>query len=510
LSPFTTMVSRAIVSPSLGSYPDKEISMKVLHAGCMLGGFLCLALSLSAQTFKTLVSFNGSNGETPATSLVQGFNGNFYATTYKGGADSDGTVFQVTRAGALTTLYSFFDGEYSISPEGLVQATNGTLYGTTSQGGAGANCLVGLGCGTVFKITPAGALTTLYSFCSEVNCDDGTGPSAMLEANDGNFYGVTTVGGANGEGTVFEITSAGKLTTLYSFCSLAGCADGSRPSAALVQATNGNFYGTTGGGGANTSCINGCGTIFKITPSGVLTTLYNFCSQANCADGYLSYGALVQASNGNFYGTTNAGGASAHCFYPPTCGTVFEFTPAGELTTLYNFCSETDCTDGQGTFAALVQATDGDLYGTTLWGGAGDGTVFRITLAGALTTLHSFQGTDGSGPDAGLVQATNGTFYGATDGGGANNDGTIFGLSTGLKPFVETLPTSGEVGAAVKILGTNLAGATAVTFNGTVAVFKVVSSSEIATTVPKGATTGKVQVTTPVGTLTSNANFRVP
>ena len=184
------------------------------------------------------------------------------------------------------------------------------------------------------------------------------------------------------------------------------------------------------------------------------------------------------------------------------------------LTTLYSFCSQTDCTDGVGPVAGLVQTTNGDLYGTTSGSPDCCGTVFKITQSGMLTTLYSFCSqsgcADGLAPDAGLVQATNGDLYGTTNGGGANNDGTVFSLSVGLGPFVETLPTSGSAGAAVKILGTNLTGATSVSFNGVGAVFEVVSSSEITATVPTGATTGSVQVVTPNGTLSSNVPFRVP
>jgi len=168
--------------------------------------------------------------------------------------------------------------------------------------------------------------------------------------------------------------------------------------------------------------------------------------------------------------------------------------------------------DGAGGYA-LIQATNGIFYG--VGDGGPDGTVYSITSGGTLTTLHSFDGTDGENPSGGLVQATNGTFYGTTSQGGAGSQcgygcGTIFSLSLGLGPFVETLPTSGKVGAAVMILGTNLTGATGVTYNGTAAVFKVVSSSEITTTVPTGATTGEVKVVTPSGTLSSNVSFRVP
>jgi uncharacterized repeat protein (TIGR03803 family) len=158
--------------------------------------------------------------------------------------------------------------------------------------------------------------------------------------------------------------------------------------------------------------------------------------------------------------------------------------------------------------------TDGGLYGTTVSGGvlfcqSPCGTVFKITSSGALTTLHSFYSTDGAAPYGGLVQATNGTFYGTTQNGGTRGQGTIFSLSTGLGPFVETNPAFGKVGTSAIILGNNLTGTTAVTFNGTAASFKVVSSSAIKTTVPAGATSGTVQVTTPTGTLNSNTIFRV-
>jgi uncharacterized repeat protein (TIGR03803 family) len=276
------------------------------------------------------------------------------------------------------------------------------------------------------------------------------------------------------------------------------------PFAGLVQATNGDLYGTAAGGGAY-----GGGTVFKMTPSGKLTTLYSFCAQAGCTDGANPSAGLVQATNGDFYGTTAGGGACS------TCGTVFKITPSGTLTTLYSFCSQSGCTDGSYPAAGLVQATNGDLYGTTFSGGGAtnSGTAFKITPSGDLTTLHSFCAqsgcTDGNYPGAGLVQATNGTLYGTTSGGGANNLGTIFSLSVGLGPFVETQTTVGKVGAAVKILGTDLSGATSVSFNGTAAVFTVVSPSLITTTVPAGATTGKVEVVTPSGTLSTYVPYRV-
>jgi uncharacterized repeat protein (TIGR03803 family) len=463
---------------------------------------------ISAQTFTTLFSFDYTDGGYPASAgLVQAANGDGYGTTSSGGASGDGTVFKITPTGMLTTIYNFCSqsacADGTAPTGGLVQATNLDFYGTTSIGGAGDDG--GIGGGTVFKITPSGTLTTLYSFCSQSNCTDGAEPMAgLVQGTNGDFYGTTSNGGAYDNGTVFKITPSGTLTTLYSFCAQSECTDGAEPLAGLVQATNGDFYGTTKNYGAN----GGGGTVFKITPSGTLTTLHSFCAESGCADGANPYAALVEAANGDFYGTTYGGGA------PSEGGTVFRITPSGTLTTLHRFCAQSACRDGKSPYAGLVQATNGDLYGTTEYGGAsGDGTVFKITPNGALTTLRSFCAqsgcTDGANADAGLLQGTNGDFYGTTEYGGANGYGTVFSLSVGLGPFVKTLPTSGKVGAAVKILGSNLTGATTVTFNGVAAVFKVVSKSEITTTVPAGATTGTVQVVIPSGTLLSNVPFRV-
>jgi len=470
------------------------------------------AIALSAQTFTTLHIFDGTDGANPQFRLIQAANRDFYGTTYGGGASDAcgpqrcGTVFKITPSGELTTLYSFCarsactDG---MEPDAvLVQATNGDFYGTTAAGG-GTNYG-----GTVFKITPAGTLTTLYSFCSQSRCPDGSRPlGGLVQATNGDFYGITQQGGANcvlgdGCGTIFKITPSGTLTTLYSFCSQGGlCPDGSYPARGLVQATNGDLYGTTANGGANLD-----GTVFKITPTGTLTTLYSFCSQSGCTDGAYPYGGLVQATNGDLYGTTAGRGAASYG------GTVFKITPSGTLTTLYSFCSQSGCTDGSDPMGGLVQAADGDLYGTTKQGGANDncagrlpgcGTIFKITPTGTLTTLYSFCAqrgcTDGAHPYAALVQATNGDLYGTTLEGGA---GDACGIPQGCG-------TVFRVGKAVRILGTNLIGATSVTSNGTAAAFTVMAPSPITTTVPTGATSGKVKATAPDGTLLSNVAFTV-
>ncbi len=299
-------------------------------------------------------------------------------------------------------------------------------------------------------------MTTLYKFCPQTyptNCPDGTHPSELAPASDGDLYGTTSE-------TVFEITPAGALATLYRFCSQANCADGNGSSSALFQAANGAFYGTTPGGGANDSPYpGGAGTIFKITPDGTLTTLYSFCSQISptgyCADGAFPQTGLVQGTDGNFYGTTQAGGVNGD-------GTLFKMSPDGALTMLYSFCSLPSCSSGTLNPTGLVQDTSGDFYGTT-W----------------------------NNEDGDL------------------NYGTVFRLSVGLGQFVKTWPPFGIAGAAVQILGTDLSGATSVSFSGASAAFTVVSGSHNRATVPIGAATGSVQVVTPGGTLSSNAPFRV-
>jgi uncharacterized repeat protein (TIGR03803 family) len=464
----------------------------------------------SAQTFTTLDSFfSNPQGAEPYAGLVQATDGNLYGTTLEGGNVQDaGTVFRVTPSGRLTPLYHFCsqprctDGLGNFG--GLIQATDGNLYGTTSWGMADSNS------GTVFKITTSGTLTTLYSFCSSdmaPGCADGSFPGvALVQGTDGNFYGTTQSGGANSAGTVFKITPSGTLSTLYSFCPESGCTDGRSPYAGLVQATDGSFYGTTlYGGVTNSLCPDGCGTVFKIDAGGTLTTLHRF----DGSDGSDLEATLIQGTDGNFYGTTVGGGAKGGY------GTVFKIIPSGTLTTLYSFCSQSGCMDGAGPLAGLIQATDGNFYGTTGGFGAnGYGTVFKITPSGVLTTLYSFCSRsgcrDGETPSAALMQDTSGNLFGRTQGGGTKGYGTVFRLSVGLKRFVETQPTSGNIGATVNILGTNLTGATSVSFNGMAAPFEAASSSEITTTVPTGATTGMIKVVTPTGTLSSNVPFRVP
>jgi len=322
----------------------------------------------------------------------------------------------VSSAQTFTSVVSFDYTNGSALWNPLVQATNGNLYGTTNQGGANST-----GDGTVFEYDPlTGDLTSLYSFCSETNCADGSRPNGgLVQATNGNLYGTTSYGGANcqgeeivGCGTVFEVTPSGTVNTIYSFCSKPNCGDGAYPMAGLVQASNGNLYGTTYKGGKAD-----VGAVFEITPTGTLTTLYSFCSQTNCTDGEYPVTPLIQAANGVLYGTTAWGGTSDD-------GTAFKITQKGKLATLHSF----DGTDGRLLEAGLVQATNKEFYGTAVYGGANDeGTVFEMTAAGKVTTLYSFCSqtncTDGKTPQAGLVQGANGNLYGTTSQGGANNSG---------------------------------------------------------------------------------------
>jgi uncharacterized repeat protein (TIGR03803 family) len=359
----------------------------------------------SSGTVTTLHSFAGSDGSSPSAGLIQGSDGNFYGTTNGGGAESDGTVFKMNISGTLTTLttlYSFTGGDGYLARGGLVQGSDGNFYGTTDVGGANGAT------GTVFKMDSSGTLTTLHSFTGS----DGVYPNycKLVQGSDGNFYGTTQGGGTGGTGfgTVFKMTPSGVLTTLHSFAKI----DGASPSAGLTKGSDGNFYGLTFDGGTNSD-----GTVFKITPSGTFTTLHSFAG----SDGQFPFGTVIQGSDGNFYGTTNQGGASGP-------GTVFKMDASGSVTTLHSFTGS----DGSQPYGGLIEGTDGNFYGMTTIGGAshdassGYGTVFKITPSGTLTTIHSFAGSDGGLPFGELTHGSDGNFYGTTSQGGAAFNPTTF------------------------------------------------------------------------------------
>jgi uncharacterized repeat protein (TIGR03803 family) len=387
-----------------------------------------------AQRETVLYSFTGSpDGAGPYAGLVFDKKGNLYGTTKYGGTASYGTVFKVTTSGEETVLYSFAgdsDGAYPYA--GLVFDKKGNLYGTTYNGGGGYS-YCDLGCGTVFKVYPSsGKEVVLHRFCLQSNnCKDGAEPWAGLVFDkEGFLNGTTQAGGAGGfsggglgPGTVFKVyPSSGREVVLYSFCSQSNCTDGTQPQAGLVLDKKGNLYGTTILGGANT-----VGTVFEVNfTSHTETVLYSFCPTNGCADGALPRAGLVFDKEGNLYGTTEWGGASE-----TGNGAVFEVTPStGSEKVLYSFCSQNDCTDGTRPYAGLVFDKKGNLYGTTLDGGAANlGTVFEVTPSGQEIVLHSFTGApDGAYPRAGLVFDGRGNLYGTTYEGGAYNGGTVFKL----------------------------------------------------------------------------------
>ena len=393
------------------------------------------AFEANAQTEAILHLFVGypTDGASPVDALVQGNDGSFYGTTSYGGTITNlflgwGTVFRISPSGSYSNLYSFTGGNDGVNPNGLVQASDGNFYGTTYSGGTS-------GQGTVFRISPDGSYSNLYSFTG----NDGAGPSGLVQGSDGNFYGTTDYAGAYQGGTVFRISPSGSYSNLHSFT---GGNDGAGPNE-LVQGSDGNFYGTTDYAGAYKG-----GTVFRISPSGSLTTLYSFTYGIYGpveADGSFPAAGLVPASDGKFYGTTYEGGKNSH-------GTVFRISPSGSYSNLYSFSGVPN--DGARPLG-LVLGSDGSFYGTTDEGGAstncgyGCGTVFRISLSGSYSNLYSFNYNNGAQPN-GLVQGSDGNFYGTTGRGGTNYSGVVFKLSVPLNPPANQI-------SAVQIAGTDVA-----------------------------------------------------
>jgi len=496
-------------------------SLSLPSLACIAAVF-CVASAVAspAQTYNVLFDFNGGNGRSPA-SLTQGNDGNFYGVSAGGNSHDAGAVFEITPAGGFTQLYRFCakpncaDGN---GPGSLTLGVNGNFFGVTNGGGTGNvnGCGPTDTCGgTFFEITPSGQLTTLYDFCSssDPGCANGSNPdSAPVLGHDGKYYGTAAAGGTGGCfggcGTVYNITTGGTVNTFYTLPSNAlgdGGADG------LVLDTNGDFYGLR----LNNGEPPAPGLIFQLTPHASFSSVYQFQGSLDGTDP----SALIQGTDGNLYGLAN-GGVRAR-------GTFFRVTPGGEFTTLHTFCQQIDCTDGYEP-VSVTEGSDGNFYGVTIFGGnrnkvcqpyLGCGTIFKITPTGEFTLLYSFCSqtncTDGADP-ASLVQATDGTFYGTTSTGGPAGQcylhkgcGVIFSFSAGLAPFVEANPAFGTAGHAVNILGNSLTGATSVTFNGISTTFTVVSDTLIQASVPSGAASGTIAVTTPSGTLSGNGPFQI-
>jgi uncharacterized repeat protein (TIGR03803 family) len=461
------------------------MSLRVGILWAALGLTSALALSSAdgtAQTVTDVISFTGDNSlGTPVMTPAQGRNAEIYGTSFdpKG---ANGSVFSLTTSGVATVLFAFDYTTGSGPLAGLTLATDDNYYGATGSGGT-------FGLGVLFRISANGSYTVLHDFSG----GDGAGPIANpVQASDGNLYGTTSGDAGVYAPTVYKLTLSGTFTTMFQFTN----AQGKIVGGPLVQGSDGNLYGTAESGGVSDN-----GTIFKISTSGALLNDYSF---PGGAAGATPIGTLVQGKDGNFYGNTYTGGSSGLHAY----GTVFKMNRQGVVSTLYTFQGGADGAYPEG---GLMQATDGNLYGTTALGGSsGFGTIFKISTRGSYQQLYSFTGTTGESPGPPPLQHTNGLLYGGTEFGGTYGYGVIYSLDMGLGPFITFVRANGKVGQKAQILGQGLTGTTSVTFNGLPASsFTVVSDTYMTAVVPSGATSGTVTVKTPSGTLISNKTFRV-
>jgi uncharacterized repeat protein (TIGR03803 family) len=405
-------------------------------------GLLVVWASLSdAQVLSDIYDFGGipDDGQSPV-GLVLGTNGNFYGVTRNGGTNGDGSLFQLTVAGVETPLYSFKDGNDGSSPgAGLTQGTNGLFYGVAEVGGSN-------GFGSIFSITTNGAFTALHAFVLPrstktgliTNSDGYTPSAALILSTNGNFYGSAAQGGTNGYGTLFQMTHQAKVTVLYSF---SNNVDGGAPKASLFQFTNGYFYGTTTTGGSN-----GLGTLFQLSPVGKLTALYSF---TGGDDGGIPEAALSSGHDGSLYGTCTTGGNS-----DSGSGTIFKTTTNGAVTPLYSFTDTSPDAPYYNNDGAdprtIVLGPDGSLYGAAYDGGTnGAGGIFKFSVAAGLTPLYSFNylnyngatyaDADGGEPMT-LLLNSDGNFYGVGFAGGTNAGGVAFRV--GFPPQITVEPSN--------------------------------------------------------------------
>jgi uncharacterized repeat protein (TIGR03803 family) len=350
---------------------------------------------LPAVTLTPLVA-----GDSLPTSLIQASDGNFYGIDLAGGG-GPGSIFKMTSSGSVTTVYSFTGGTPYPNPyDRLVQGTDGSFYGVTITGGSSNN-------GSIFKVDLLGNYTLLYSFTGSI---DGARPQrALVQGTDGSFYGTASSAGASGHGTIFKIDASGNFTLLHTFVE---GTDGGTPLSGLVQGADGNFYGTTGGGGTYSF-----GTVFKMDLAGNVNTLYSF---TGGADGTEPYAGLVQGADGAFYGTTLFGGTYSG-------GAVFKIDASGNFTALHSFSGS----EGNRPQGALMEASDGTIYGTASYGSSG-GSLFKVDLSGNYILVYDFSGgADGAAPDGSLVQGSDGGLYGtnSTGQGAGTRGGILFKLT---------------------------------------------------------------------------------
>lgn len=438
------------------------------------------------------------DGATPFSGLVRSADGRYYGTTSQGGQFDQGTVFRFDSDGSYWPLYQFGSqsGDGSGSGAGLVKAGDGNFYGLTDDGGSA-------GRGSLFRLTAAGEFSTLVSFGTTAGAGANEfNDATLVVGNDGRLYGTTDVGGAHDAGTVFVMSLDGQFSTLYEFGTQNS--DGSNPSGGLTLGSDGYFYGTTANGGQY-----GGGTIFRISATGALNTLYAFGGKSN--EGRNPYAPLTLGSDGSFFGTTQRGGLSAGY------GTVFHLLHSGRLRTLYRFGSQPNDADGAAP-GTLVLGGDGNFYGTTAIGGyvptgyIGNGTVFRITPSGQLTVLHLFGSASGDGANPGprLGFDAQGALYGTTNSYGAYGQGTIFRQEAplGAPPQVSAVfaPNQVKVHTATTLSWTS--DATSCVANGGSGGLLAASGSLSFTPNTLGRYTFVLSCTGPGGVTTVTANLR--
>jgi uncharacterized repeat protein (TIGR03803 family) len=458
---------------------------------------LCLSTPTAAQTaaIHELFGFPCDavtgvcpDGSAPEGSLVQASDGNFYGTTIFGTVLSHGgTVFKISPGGQFTSLRKFVadanghfsDGDFPVGE--LVEGNDGFLYGSTRMGGAHD-------AGVIFKISKSGGFRVLHSFCSAAQCADGANPTPLVLGNDGNFYGGTTSGAASNNGSIFRITPGGSFVTLHA---LNSTSDGGPPNQALVQASDGNFYGV--GGISPTGVI---GSLFRVTPSGQFTDIHNMGSPPDADPN----ARLIQASNGLLYGATLYG----EVFQMSLSGS-FQIVVPGNFDTI---------------LGGVTQASDGNLWGTHSGRGVFQNAdaLFADTLGGSNLLNVSFDCLINGGDPQGVIQGADGKLYGVATLCGVDSQhhaagGTVFTVDAGLAApqavIAAFIPVRGNVGSSVTIRGDHFVGASAVAFNGVQASFKVLNTKVIRATVPAGATTGPITVTNAGGTTVTKHSFSV-
>jgi uncharacterized repeat protein (TIGR03803 family) len=410
-----TLILTAVTATSAGTY-SVIVSNALDVLSSPSAALTVLLANPPGTSLRFRYVFSGGIGPiNPHAGVIEGSDGHFYGTTVNGGAGLDGTAFTLWANGAFLILHSFTNGVDGATPlAGLIQGSDGSFYGASLQG-------VGASLGTLFRITPSGVFTPLHSFGG--GADGGNPLASLVQGSNGNLYGTASTGGSNGVGTVFSLSTNGLFTPLWSF----NATNGSSPAGPLVQGSDGKLYGTTATGGAQD-----LGTVFSLSTNGSFNSLVSFDYTAGA---YPSNG-LVQATDGAFYGTAASGGTNGGW------GTVFRLTADGTLTPLHSFSYE----DGAYPVGGLMEASDGNLYGTTSQGGiGGQGTVFQITTNGRLTTMIWFNGPNGANPQGALIQARDGSLNGTAEFGGSSGDGLVFRLTLPLflsNPFTQASATA--------------------------------------------------------------------